>query len=635
VFLPAVASGVLLWAAFFPLDVGPLGFVALVPWLTLVRAPVSNRRRYFAAYLGGVAFFGLATEWVRVAHPMMYMSWLGLAVVMPLFWLGALAILRQLDRFGVPLPIAVPVAWVALEYFRMHFPTGFPFLKPVGVYQMIGFGWYFLGYTQHAVPQLIQIADLGGVYAVSFVVASVNGLLASGAMQTPAVRRALRWTARPLPPLPASGEPTPPTPLPAGRGEQDLRTSLPSGMSQEASPEFTPSLQGGGWGVGLLFTVALLAASIGYGFFRLDHAAFAAGPVVSAIQGNIGQGDKMSSPGRLRKSHYDLHAAAFHACRPDLIVWPETCMPVDWCEIPPGASEPPDADFQRELAIAREELLGIGWGVPVLFGLNGLEWHGAAPAWKYNSALLLKPLPRDPLAMAGDPTLARSVAVARYDKMHLVPFGEYVPLGDQLPFMQWFTPYKKGYECRPGEQWTRFPLTARDGRTFTFGCLICYEDSDPYLARQYVASEPVDFLVNISNDGWFDGTEEHEEHLAICRFRAVEARRSVVRSVNMGISAVIDPDGRVVALPRVAAREFDAAKRDDRITLSAQPQGSWAASKKVEGVVTAAVPLDARAPLYAQLGDWLPALCWAVAGVALAAGFVRRRLTGSGSGSPS
>src|SRR5579883_2001081 len=57
VFLPAVASGVLLWTTFFPLNLGPLAFVALVPWLTLVRAPVTNRQRYLAAYLGGVVFF--------------------------------------------------------------------------------------------------------------------------------------------------------------------------------------------------------------------------------------------------------------------------------------------------------------------------------------------------------------------------------------------------------------------------------------------------------------------------------------------------------------------------------------------------------------------------------------------------
>jgi apolipoprotein N-acyltransferase len=217
--------------------------------------------------------------------------------------------------------------------------------------------------------------------------------------------------------------------------------------------------------------------------------------------------------------------------------------------------------------------------------------------WKYNSALLADPNAR---------------SFTRYDKMHLVPFGEYVPLGDQLPFMKWFTPYKHDYSCRPGEKWTRFPLVAKDGRTFTFGCLICYEDSDTYLARQYVATEPVDFLVNISNDGWFDGTEEHEQHLAICRFRAVEARRSVVRSVNMGISAVIDPDGRVVALPR----PIDGDGRT--VALSEHPLTRWGDSKKVQGVVTSAVPIDSRGSLYATLGDWIPAGCWLAALVVLA-----------------
>ncbi|HEX4609900.1 MAG TPA: nitrilase-related carbon-nitrogen hydrolase, partial [Urbifossiella sp.] len=116
------------------------------------------------------------------------------------------------------------------------------------------------------------------------------------------------------------------------------------------------------------------------------------------------------------------------------------------------------------------------------------------------------------------------------------------------------------------------------------------------------AGEPaVNFLVNISNDGWFDGTEEHEQHLAICRFRAVECRRAVVRAVNMGISAVIDPDGRVVALPGP----------------------TWASSKKVQGIVAAAVPLDDRESAYARFGDWVPAAGWVV--IALGVLFGRRR----------
>ena len=364
--------------------------------------------------------------------------------------------------------------------------------------------------------------------------------------------------------------------------------------------------------MGLLFTLALLAASVGYGFYRLDHPAFADGPVVSAIQGNFGQGDKMGDPKGLLQSYSDLHYQAiqydrrqrkFFGTPPDLVIWPETCCPVDWCAIAPGArAETAPTGYQQQHAFSHDWFLGRDWGAPVLFGLNGLEWDGERVS-KYNSAFMVKPLSKPDGWKPGDPLIQHSAAVARYDKMHLVPFGEYVPLEGPLPFMAWFTPYEKGYSCRPGEKWTRFPLAARDGRNFTFGCLICYEDSDPYLARQYVASEPVDFFVNISNDGWFDGTEEHEQHLAICRFRAVEARRSVVRSVNMGISAVIDADGRIVALP----------------------DPDWSKSKKTEAVVTAAVPIDTRASLYATLGDWLPAACWLAAMVAVVLTLRRKR----------
>src|SRR5262249_24344930 len=119
--------------------------------------------------------------------------------------------------------------------------------------------------------------------------------------------------------------------------------------------------------------------------------------------------------------------------------------------------------------------------------------------------------------------------------------------------------------------------------------IICYEDSDPLLARGYSLPDrpdqpPVDFLVNMTNDGWFNGTEEHEQHLAISRFRAIEARRSLVRSVNMGISTVIDSNGRVLALPGP----------------------TWRDSKKIAAAFSAIVPIDSRTSFYAIAGDWLP-----------------------------
>jgi apolipoprotein N-acyltransferase len=594
-FLPAVMSGLLLWAAFFPLDLGPIGFFALVPWLSLVHAPILRRQRYFgsppslltrqgssskagffrwisvgfrrflafairlsaklaesryfAAYVGGFAFFALATNWVRVAHPMMYLSWAGLSLVLPLFWVLGLDLIRRFDRLGVPLALSVPVAWVALEYFRMHFPTGFPFLKPLGLYQMIGFGWYFLGYTQHAFLPFIQIADLGGVYAVSFLIAAINGMLADWLLRLEMVRQWLRF----------------PAAKPEGEGGSRTRAFAASAV-----------------------VCVLVGGSLTYGFIQLDHPAFAPGPLVAAIQGSVPQGQKMEKGPDLQEAYSKLFRQSLTANpKPDMIVWPETCFAMDWLEVPAG--QQPPAMFAQESEHHVRAFAVLPFEVPVLLGLTGFEWEDGRE-WRYNSALFLT---------------AHGTKIGRYDKMHLVPFGEYVPLKETFPFMQAFTPYENDYSCRPGEHWSRFPLTTADGRKFTFACLICYEDSDPYLARQYVATEPVNFLVNISNDGWFDGTEEHEQHLAICRFRAIEARRSLVRSVNMGISAVIDSDGSMIALPRE----------------------SWSASKKVEAVVSAVVPIDNRDSLYSHLGDWIPGVCWGLLVVAFVISRIRKQET--------
>ena len=146
VFLMPALSGLLLWAAFFPLDLGPLAFVALVPFLGLVRAEgVGPWRRYFAAFVGGVVFYGIALNWVRVAHPTMALfAWPGGTVYCALYWPLALFLLRQLDRLRLPFALTLPVVWVGLEYVRAHFPTGFPFMTYVGAHQLIGFGWYSL-----------------------------------------------------------------------------------------------------------------------------------------------------------------------------------------------------------------------------------------------------------------------------------------------------------------------------------------------------------------------------------------------------------------------------------------------------------------------------------------------------------
>ena len=551
VYLPAILSGLLLWLAFFPLNLGPVAYVALVPFLSLIRAEgIGTKRRYFAAFLGGLAFYTMALGWIRVAHPAMALfAFPGMSLYCSLYFPLALLLLRRLDALKLPFALTLPLVWVGLEYVRGHFPTGFPFMHSANAFQLIGFGWYYLGYTQHAVLPLLQAADLGGVYLVSAVVAAVNGMVYEWALRA----RPFQWFIG----LPAAWRPY----------------TFHREMVVTAA------------------TALFALVVVGYGSYRMIHPPFANGPRVAAIQESIPQNEKMEDTKALFQRYDKLCTSASNASpKPDLVVWPETCFPGTWYRLTDNAdlAMAPD-DVREEMGPGLRNNAFIGehakeyWGANVLLGLNAVDYDGRR-MWKSNSAILVRPDGKV------DPT--------RYDKMHLVPFGEYVPLKETFPWLQEFTPYKHDYSCRPGESFTTFALKPLDPkvkkRDLTFGVLICYEDSDPSIAREYNPSSGrgrgADFLVNMSNDGWFDGTEEHEQHFAICRFRAVESRRCVVRAVNMGISGIIDPDGRVKELP-----DYE-----------------WGDSKKKIAIVSGEVPLDSRASYYAMLGDWVPGVCWAL-----------------------
>lgn len=556
--LCALASAPLLWAAYFPLSWGWLAWFALVPLLTLVRSRATTPRACQYAWACGLMFLLAALQWMRVADDRMYATWIALAVYCSLYFPLALLVLRRIERTRLPLVLSVPMVWTGFELVRAHLLGGFP--------------WYFLSHTQHAFLPLIQISDLGGAYGVTFVVALVNALLFELACRSAWVKQncCLRM------PRFAPGRPL---------------------LIAEA-----------------VATIALVAASLGYGAYRLQHAAFPAGPTLSLIQGNLDQRirNQPDNEDPILEHFAALNRKAVRLRpRPDLIVWPETSFPYEWSELSP---EIPISDLRANLqelwrqaaADARihggkaqdrfrlalnPQMTQLVSTVPgnILVGVNARIYHRDEKiVERYNSALLFH----------GGRDL-----LGRYDKIHRVPFGEYVPFREWLPWMNKFAPYDFDYSIRAGTHMTRFPLGDKH-----FGVVICYEDTDPDLARNYARSDggapPVDFLVNISNDGWFNGTEEHEEHLAICRFRAIEARRAIARAVNMGISAVVDGDGRVVALPGK----------------------TWAVSKKVAAVVTAAVPLDNRTSLYSLWGDWLAWSCLAMIAAGFAASFVRPRV---------
>jgi apolipoprotein N-acyltransferase len=568
--LPALASGLLLWLCYFPADCGWLGWVALVPLLTLVRSRARARNVYFSAWLGGLVFFVAAIQWMRVADPRMVYTWLALSLHCSLFVVVGIFLIRQLDRHTpLPLVVTVPAVWTALEYSRAHLLGGFP--------------WYFLGHTQHDFLAVIQVSDLAGAYGVTFLVAAVNALVFEWLYRSRAVRRFL------------------------------------------ALPEEPPRLGLAGLGLCSGLVVLAGAADLGYGAWRLGQENFPAGPRLALLQGNLDQrlrNDPSTAAQQSVQYHFDTLAAV--ACRqpvpPDLVVWPETSFSVPASAVAPDVTaEAVPAEWQDRVTAFRQFVHSRmkWWPANSLLGLNATVLQAGGQEDRYNSALYVG---------------ADGVPGPRYDKMHRVPFGEYVPFREELPWMNRFAPYDFEYSIRSGEHWTRFPLAGRH-----FGVVICYEDTDPYLARQYVAEancrqtrEPkVDFLVNISNDGWFDGSSEHEQHLAICRFRAIEARRAVVRAVNMGVSALIDGNGQVHA-PRLVREGTVAGAELKAWEVSAKeealPVGRWAEFKKVAGVLTAVVPLDDRSSLYAELGDWLPAACWGLVGLGLAWGVTARLL---------
>ncbi len=586
--IPAATTGGFLWMCYFPLAWGWLGWIALVPLLALVRMQQTPRRLYLSAWLGGLVFFVPALHWLSASpYQAMTAAWIMLALYCALYFPATLWLIRFVDRkTWLPLAVAVPVAWTLMEWFRS--------------FMLTGFAWYYLGHTQHAMLPLIQIADLGGVYLISFVIAAVNAWVFDVLYQFPGLRDRFRWR-----------EP---------RHLQDGSRPLAGGSV------WRPGLI---YEAGVLF-LAVLCTYI-YGTWRLGQNRFDEGPLLALLQTNLGQEVRDDVTQEERDSHLARHCdrlcrlAVHQPQTPDLIVWPETSYlrQFPWLEISaelPIKSIPQiwREDYPAVRRHLREELLRF-YPANHLLGLSTYVLNADGTVSRFNSALLV---PRD--GLIGE----------RYDKMHRVPWGEFVPFRDSLPFMEWLSPYDFNYDIHEGETFTRF-----EAGKHKYGVLICYEDSDPFLPRRYVRSEkdgePVDFLINISNDGWFNGTVEHEEHLAISRFRAIECRRAIARSVNMGISAVIDGNGRVLRPEELPPPE---EPHTWRIAGAEElPIAEWASYKKTAGVLLARVPIDSRASFYAAAGDWLPIGCCGVVAAVIVWSIARRRRTpqtGSQTGPP-
>jgi apolipoprotein N-acyltransferase len=488
----------------FPLA-GPLpvwrtvfAWFGLVPvlWALLssgtVEAPRPLRRGFLVAYLCGVLWYMGNCYWVR--DTMLHYGDMPLGAPTLLLIAFSLVLGLYFGVFGLGVVLvrratgstrlalaAAPVLWVALELAAARI-TSVP--------------WDQFGYSQVDNALVNQLAPWTGVYGISFLLVAANALFASGFL--------IPW--QPVTP----GQPK--------------------------------------WRLKALFGREVRTIFGGFLFFFL----FAGGssweppkPAATATAVLVQPNLDVAGDNDWQGPEWDRHIAEFKrlaeeqcktyiagipqtgaptgvipcpsaATHPDLIVWPES--PAPFIE--------ENARFQQMLvALARQEQ------TPLVVGSIGTNFSAEEQSWReYNSALVV----------ASD-----GARVGRYDKIHLVPFGEFVPFQRLLFFAHKLT--GKVSRFTPGEEHKVFRLNGH-----RYGVFICYEAVFADEVREF-SEMGAEVLVNISDDGWYGDTSAPWQHLNMARMRAIENRRWILRDTNNGVTAAIDPYGRVrQSIPRHA-----------------------------------------------------------------------------------
>ena len=343
---------------------------------------------------------------------------------------------------------------------------------------------------------------------------------------------------------------------------------------------------------GTASVVLLLVATLVYGQWRLQTISYVTGPRIACVQGNIPQDikdDPRENRQRILEAYTTLSVKAMEQ-KPELLVWPETMAPYDL-----------KLDFST-LAMFRD-LVKLS-GTHLLIGSHHYDFDDQAKLVKsYNSAYFLNP--------AGE-------FLDRYDKMKLMILGEYTP---KIPVVHTIVRKLAGYVSglSSGERATVFQLGQ-----YRFGTPICLEIIYPAIARTF-AREGCDFIINLTNEGWFFDTSEQEQILAIAVFRAVENRIGVLRAGNTGITLNIAPDGRlrkeqILTIPH--AQYFASLPPFMQVRLAGRRLPGWDVAfggerlkwKDFPGIFCQAVPL-ATGPRswYTRYGDLFAQIVSAIA----------------------
>jgi len=538
------ASALMLTVIQVPISWSALAWVSLVPFILACSPAAKPKPLALAAYLVSLCYWLGNLYWIFPVTPL---GWLAFCMYTALLWPILALCLRYCRTKKIPLFLAAGVLFVGAERLQGLF--------------LGGFFWRFLAHSQYANITLIQIADILGAAGVSFLIAMVNGLVAE---------------------------------LIIAAGEKNIFKI--SNFLKAA------------------LVCAAVVAAVFYGRWRIDESDkfIEAGPLVASLQSNVPQSVKKSHQASdvifnelLESSEASIEAGA------ELVVWPETMV---HAILEPGVlrlldTSDTDKIFDQALREHSRDkafvLVGAYGGVPEIE-----EDFTISLAQRYNSAFLYQPDGRQ--------------SDKQYSKIHLVPFGEFVPFRKSFPLLynllMKFTPYDYDYTLDAGSEYTVFEMTSpvgssavsgddaggggQEAEVYKFGVMICYEDVVPAIARRFAkgkqGTKNLDWLVNISNDGWFVRFREGEvfpstelgQHTAICVFRAVENRLSVVRSVNSGISCLIDTVGRL--------KDGFIAGNLPRQAMTRTGMAGWFVDR---------VEIDRRTTFFSRYGQWLDFFC--------------------------
>lgn len=453
---PAVISGSILVLCFPKPDLFLMAWIALVPFL-LSLYNKGPKQAFMAGIFLGIPYFFGTLYWIyhSINHygGISFPASISIVILLCLYlsiYPGIFAFLFSLTIRKTQLPalLIAPVFWVVLEFLRTYVFTGFP--------------WSSIGYSQYQFLTIIQIADITGIYGVSFLVLAVNGALADLFL--------LKQRTKDMPLFPLS---------------------------------YTV--------IGFVLLAALVISTVIYGQMRLGEERNGSRIRASIIQGNIEQDRKWipEYQDAVIATYKELSLKAAEDS-PSIIIWPETAVPFFFMT---------DKKYSGDLVAFQNQLNSY-----LLFGSILVKGKQDNRYLLSNSAVVLD---------------ESGKATYTYDKIHLVPFGEYVPLQKILFFINKLVVGIGDYAH--GNHYLRAETPSG-----AFAPLICYEIIFPGLVRKFYTTGG-DYMVNITNDAWFGETSGPYQHFSMAVLRAVENRKPVVRAANTGISGFIDSNGRIVS----------------------------------------------------------------------------------------